>query len=136
MTAFQSFLDILQQDTRQLKLVTIPLALGTAIGFAVQSGHDPYDDLLYLLEIMPWECWTGLCVLYGLSRYIGLFYWGGNRFTKTVTPLAAIFLWGFLLASSAVISPMEGMSLLYTIPALIEALILGRHIEDVKKGRA
>ena len=128
--------DILSQDTRQLKLVTVPLALATAVGFAVQSGHDPYNDLRFLMTLMPWECWSGLCVLYGVSRIIGLFFWRGNRITQVITPMGGMFLWAFLLASSAIISPMEGMSLLYIIPALIEALILGRFIDDIKRGVA
>lgn len=123
-------LTIMWQDLRPLKLVTIPLAFLTAIGIGIQYYSESLHDFEMMLKIGPWWIWSLGFVIVGIARFIGLFVWLGTRFTRQGTPALAILLWSMMFAGSDILTPIEGMGLLYLIPLSIEVWILGRALAD------
>lgn len=137
-TPLGTLASILGSDIRSLKLIAAPLSVLASIGFFVQMFHDPYEDLKFMIDVFPWWVWSLAFLTHGVARFIGLFGirgWHGSRWTNIIFPFLGAGLWSFTLASSAILSPMEGMSILYTIPAFMEMWILARAIIEFKKAK-
>jgi hypothetical protein len=122
---------IFLDSMRPIKLITIPTSLLAAAGIYANSGTDPAGDLALLVQVLPAWAWVLMLVYIAIARFVGLFIWGGVRWTRRTTPIIGIVAWSLLFVGGAVATPMEGMSILYLIPMVIETWILARAlIED------
>lgn len=105
------------------------VCLLAAVGLYLRSKSDRSGDVALLLGMMPLYCWSWSLALLAVSRIVGLFFWEGLLITKLLTPALGIVVWGFFLAA-AWVAPGFGLSILFLIPALQEAWILGRVFRD------
>lgn len=125
----ERFVHILKADTEPTKASTVIVCLLAAVGLYLRSKSDRSGDVALLLGMMPWYCWSWSLALLAVSRIVGLFFWEGLLITKLLTPALGIVVWGFFLAA-AWVAPGFGLSILFLIPALQEAWILGRVFRD------
>lgn len=125
-----TFLIVLGQDMRPVKLITIPLTFLASVGIYMQYATGSTGDFDLLFHLEPWWFWSVLFSFVGVSRFVGIFVWAGTMWTRRVTPVVGIVLWSMMFASSDIASPAEGMGLLYLIPLGMETWILGRALYD------
>ena len=118
----RSLTSLYWDSLRPVKFLTIPLYAFCAIGMVMRRTH-PEPDLVLLFNVMCWQAWTIMCFSLCAGRLCGLFFWGGNTFTKYLMTGMGIFVWSMLFASSS--SPW-GMGSLYLVAATFEAWIMAR----------
>lgn len=129
MRALQRFVHILKCDTDPTKAASAAIAVLASIGMYLRAHSDRTADVALLLEWMPWYCWSGALLIFAASRIIWLFVWSGIPITRLLTPFLGIVIWSCFLAA-AIVAPGFGLSILFLIPALQEAWILGRVFYD------
>ena len=125
-----SFWEVVTADLRAVKLVTVAFYFITALSIALYKTQTPVDDLHYLLTICPAGIWVALFAVMVTWRVSGLFWWAGNKLTHLVGPLLGIWLWGLVLVSSAVLTPVDDLEALTLIPLAIEVWILVRAFKE------
>jgi hypothetical protein len=93
---------------------------------AGDSGH-PDTDLL--IDLMPGWAWMLLLVYMMATRTITILWRSGTVWTRIITPLLSICVWGFFF-SAQFVAPNFGLGLLFLVPALQETWILSRVFWD------
>jgi hypothetical protein len=111
-----------------------PLKLMTAIGYALMAVSlflyhphtDIANDLLYMGSVMPIKMWSLLFFLVFFFRAAGLVSQVGARYLHLAVPIAGLWLWCMTLTSFAVLSHVESVGLLLSIPIIMEMWVLAR----------
>jgi len=115
-------------DTTPTKYWSIWVAVFAAAGMWLRAD-DATGDMHLLVHLLPWWAWTFLLTYVAITRSITILWWNGTVWTRLLTPLFSIFLWGFFFASQFV-APNFGLGLLFLVPALQETWILSRVFYD------
>lgn len=82
-------------------------------------------DFVYLLTILPWYCWVSLFLCRAVFCWIDMVVRNPRFVTSKLGALLGIWLWSMVIVSGAKLMPLDTMSILYLLPMLIEALVLG-----------
>lgn len=130
-----TFVQILCEPMRPVRFISLWVYILVAASFC-HTGTSPEhsDDLNILLNTAPWWFWSGLASYVAIARFCGLFVWVGVIYTRRTTPIVGMTVWAYLFTGSAILTPIDGMALLYLIPAAMEVWILGRAFTEDSLG--
>lgn len=122
--------DIFYDSLRPTKLITIVTSILAGIAMCVPAA-DPAQDFMFLTNLVPGWGWAMLFLAHATGRLLGLFYLKEIKSAHYLVSAIGIWLWSMLFTSSAIMTPLEGMGLLYIILIVIEVWILCRNIMDI-----
>jgi hypothetical protein len=126
-TYWETFVHILCDSMRPVRFISLWVYILVAGSFCHAGYNTKYsDELQVLFNAFPWWVWACLSTYVAIARFIGLFVWEGKWYTRRITPVIGMVVWAFLFTGAGILTPIDGMALLYFIPMGMEVWILGR----------